>query len=87
MFLQLFVTLTSLHVQVLEDVIFAFGANLCRWHLQRVVVQQDGLQMPEVAEAQGHVGNTVTGHVEPNKRQFRYFCTGFREGALEDVGF
>lgn len=87
MFLQLLVTLTGLHVQVLEDVIFAFGANLCRWHLQWVVVQQDGLQMPEVAEAQRHVGNPVAGHIEPNKRQFRYFWTGFREGELEDVSF
>lgn len=85
MFLQLLVALTGLHVQVLEDVIFAFGADLCRRHLQRVVVQQDGLQVPEVPEAQGHVGNSVTGHIQPNKWEFRNLWTGFREGELQVI--
>lgn len=31
--------LAGLHVEVLEDVVFALGADLRRWHLQRVVVQ------------------------------------------------
>ena len=33
------VPLAGLHVEVLEDVVLALGANLCRWHLQWVVVQ------------------------------------------------
>lgn len=71
--LQLLVVLTGLHVQVLEDVVFAFGADLCGWHLQRVAVQGDGLQMPEVAVTQRHVGDSVAGHVEPNERKLGYF--------------
>lgn len=59
--------LAGLHVEVLEDVVFALGADLRRWHLQRVVVQQDALEVAQVAVAQGHVGNAVTGNIEPDE--------------------
>lgn len=43
-FLQLALApLTRLHVQVLEDVVFAFGADLSGRRLQGVVVQQQDL--------------------------------------------
>lgn len=46
-FLQLALApLAGLHVQVLEYVVLALGADLGGRHLQRVVVQQDDLQMP-----------------------------------------
>lgn len=35
----LLVSLAGLHVKVLEDVVFALGADLSGGHLQRVVVQ------------------------------------------------
>lgn len=53
--------------------VFALGADLCRWHLQRVVVQCDALEMPEVAVTQGHVGNAVAGHIETDKGELGYF--------------
>ena len=55
--------LAGLHVEVLKDVVFALGADLRGRHLQRVVVQQDALEMPEVAVAQGHVRDAVAGHI------------------------
>lgn len=79
MFLQLLLApLAGLHVEVLENVIFALGADLRRRHLQRVVVQRDGLQMPKVAVAQGHVGNPVAGHIEANQGKLGYFWRGNR---------
>ena len=74
--------LAGLHVEVLKDVVFALGADLRGRHLQRVVVQQDALEMPEVAVAQGHVGDAVAGHIEPDQGELRYFWTVQRE---EDV--
>lgn len=68
--------LAGLHVEVLEDVVFALGADLSRRHLQRVVVQRDALQVPQVAVAQRHVGDAVAGHVEPDERELGYFCAG-----------
>lgn len=65
--------LAGLHVEVLEDVVFALRADLRGWHLQGVVVQRDALEMPQVAVAQGHVGNAVAGHIEPDKGQLGYF--------------
>lgn len=74
--------LAGLHVEVLEDVVFALGADLRRWHLQRVVVQRDALEMPEVAVAQGHMGNAVAGHVEPDKGELGYFWMVQKGGNL-----
>lgn len=70
----LLVPLARLHVKVLEDVVFALGANLRRRHLQRIVVQGDGLKVSQVAVAQGHVGNAVAGNIEPDKRELGDFC-------------
>jgi len=71
--------LARLHVEELEDVVFALGADLRRRHLQRVVVQQDALQVAQVAVAQGHVGNAVAGHVEPDEGKLRYLWVVQRE--------
>ena len=68
--------LAGLHVEVLEDVVFALGADLSRRHLQRVVVQRDALEVPQVPVAQGHAGNAIAGHIEPDERELGYFCTG-----------
>lgn len=81
MFLQLFLApLTGLHVEVLEDVVFALGADLRWWHLQWIAIQWDALQMPEVTVAQRQMGNSVAGDIEPNEGQLGYFCVGNREG-------
>lgn len=65
--------LAGLHVEVLKDVVFALGADLCGRHLQRVVVQLDALQMPEVAVTQGHVGDAVAGDIEADEGELGYF--------------
>lgn len=49
-----------LHVKVLEDVDLPFGADLGWGHLQRVVVQRYGLEVPQVPVAHGNMGNAVT---------------------------
>lgn len=73
-FLQLLlVSLAGLHVKILEDVVFALGADLSRGHLQRVVVQRNALEMTQVSVTQGHMGNAIAGYIQPNKGQFRYF--------------
>jgi len=76
----LLVSLAGLHVEILEDMVFSLGADLRRGHLQRVVVQQDGLQVPQVAVAQGHMGNAVAGHIEPDQRELGYFWMVQKDG-------
>lgn len=61
--------LAGLHVEVLEDVVFALGADLGGGRLQRVVVQRDALQVAQVAVAQGHAGNAVAGRVQADEGQ------------------
>lgn len=86
MFLQLFLApLTGLHVEVLEDVVFALGADLRWWHLQWIAIQGDALQMPEVTIAQRQMGNSVAGDIEPNEGQLGYFCVGNREGKSQSL--
>lgn len=52
-----------------------FGADLCWGHLQRVVVQRDELEMPQVPIAHGNVGNSVAGDVQTDERQLGQFCS------------
>lgn len=69
----LLVSLAGLHVKVLEDVVFALGADLSRGHLQWVVVQRDALEVTQVSVAQGYMGNAIAGYIKPNKGQLGNF--------------
>ena len=59
----------GLHVEVLEDVVLALGADLGGRQLQRVAVQQEALQVAQVAVAHGHVGDAVARQVQAHQRQ------------------
>lgn len=48
---------------------------LSRWSLQRVVVEDDGLQLCEAAVADGDGGHFITGEVQTHQRQLRQLWT------------
>lgn len=68
--------LAGLHVEVLEDVVFALGTDVRGGHYERIVVQGDALEVAEVAVAQGYVGNAVAGDVEPDEGELGDFWRG-----------
>ena len=59
----------GLHVEVLEDVVLALGADLRGGQLQWVAVQQEALQVAQVAVAHRHVGDAVARQVQAHQRQ------------------
>lgn len=66
--------LAGLHVEVLEDVVFALGADLGWGRLQWVVVQRDALQVAQAAVAQGYTRNAIAGRIQADEGQLGYFC-------------
>lgn len=47
---------------------------LCRWALERIVVQNDALEVSEIAVAYWNCCDLVTGKIKPDQRQFGQLC-------------
>lgn len=47
---------------------------LCRWALQRIVVQNDALKVSEIAVAYRDCCYLVAGKIEPDQRQLSQLC-------------
>lgn len=52
-----------------EAAVTSSPAYLCRWALQRVVVEHDGLQLHEASVTDGDGGHFVAGEVQTHQRK------------------
>lgn len=53
-----------------------WAAYLSRWELQGIVLQEEALQVSQVAEADRKASDQVAGKVQPHQRKLSQLCKG-----------